>query len=184
MGDEDFYLLATNEIDENNTDKAIYAKAKALAEGDELKTRYLYINLRVENLNKSKVVEKPLEVLPSSASNAGMEANGIGHSTAPNDKDPMSLAEAFWGYGVIGGAIVGFALGAVAQSLSVGGVGWVLIPLALLMIWTIAVNSRIWLEATRYRGPRLWAALAKIWVVWVYILAVLVSIGFMGSLIE
>ena len=50
MNDEEFYLEATNEVDESNQNPAIWAKALALTEGDKEKAKYEYIKLRVERL--------------------------------------------------------------------------------------------------------------------------------------
>ncbi len=64
MGDEDLYLTATNEVDSNQKDPALWAKALTLAEGDEPKARYKYINLRIEQLSsaetEAEVTEKPV----------------------------------------------------------------------------------------------------------------------------
>ena len=45
---EQLYLDATKEVDSGTQDPALWAKAMALAEGDEDKARYRYITLRVE----------------------------------------------------------------------------------------------------------------------------------------
>ena len=46
--DEQLYLEATQEVDNGTQAPAIWAKAMALAEGDQEKARYRYITLRVE----------------------------------------------------------------------------------------------------------------------------------------
>jgi len=48
MGDEQLYLKATNELDSGDRDKAVWAKAMTLCEGDEDQARYTYISIRVE----------------------------------------------------------------------------------------------------------------------------------------
>lgn len=48
---EETYLIATREVDGDNKNLALWAKAITLAEGDELKARYKYIKLRVEQLS-------------------------------------------------------------------------------------------------------------------------------------
>ena len=54
MGDEGLYLKATNEVKGDSQDPALWAKAMAIAEGDQDKAKYQYIKLRVEQLAKSK----------------------------------------------------------------------------------------------------------------------------------
>ena len=44
--DEQLYLEATQEVDNGTQDPALWAKAMALAEGDEEKAKYRYIALR------------------------------------------------------------------------------------------------------------------------------------------
>ncbi|SDW96693.1 sodium/calcium exchanger protein [Thiocapsa roseopersicina] len=60
MSDEKLYLEATNEIEGENKDPALWAKVMALAEGDQGKAKYQYIKLRVEQLANKKEDEKPL----------------------------------------------------------------------------------------------------------------------------
>ncbi len=60
MGDEKLYQQVENELKGNPkkyTDRALMTKAEVLAEGDEKKTRYKYIELRVEKL-KAQELEK------------------------------------------------------------------------------------------------------------------------------
>ncbi len=53
MNDEQIYLDATQEVDSGTQDPARWAKAVALAEGDEEKARHHYIALRVEDRSKA-----------------------------------------------------------------------------------------------------------------------------------
>ena len=53
MGDEKFYKRVEDELNgkpRKFTDKALWTKAEVLSKGDEEKTRYKYIELRVEKL--------------------------------------------------------------------------------------------------------------------------------------
>ncbi len=52
MNDEQLYLDATNEVDGDNKNPALWAKVVALAEGDSEKAKYEYIKLRVKQLSK------------------------------------------------------------------------------------------------------------------------------------
>ena len=50
MGDEELYLEATNEVEGENRDPALWSKAMALCDGDETKANYKYIRFRVKYL--------------------------------------------------------------------------------------------------------------------------------------
>jgi hypothetical protein len=69
MNDKDFYLEATNEVEEGKQNPAIWAKALALTEGDEEKAKYKYIKLRVERLvadegDTTPPLQDKVDVLP------------------------------------------------------------------------------------------------------------------------
>jgi|GEM_PF-845416 len=54
MHDQKYYLMATEEVDSEHRDAALWAKSIAIVEGDENKARFKYINLRVEQLSLSE----------------------------------------------------------------------------------------------------------------------------------
>ena len=54
MGDEHYYLVATNEVEEGTVHQALWAKAETLASGDPKGAKFEYIRLRVLDLKKSK----------------------------------------------------------------------------------------------------------------------------------
>ena len=58
MNDEELYLKATNEVEGDSKDPALWAKVMALAGGDQDKAKYQYIKFRVEQLAKSKSEKK------------------------------------------------------------------------------------------------------------------------------
>lgn len=58
MGDEKLYLKATNEVEGDQRDPALWAKVMALSEGNQEKAKYQYIKLRVEQLAKNQAEEK------------------------------------------------------------------------------------------------------------------------------
>ena len=64
MNDEQLYLDATQEVDSGTQAPALWAKAMALAEGDEKKAMYRYIALRVEQASEEGKTPK---VEPSSS---------------------------------------------------------------------------------------------------------------------
>jgi hypothetical protein len=55
-GDEALYLKATEEVENNSKDNALWAKAMALAYGDLGQAKYIYIDLRVEQLKRESNV--------------------------------------------------------------------------------------------------------------------------------
>lgn len=57
INEDELYLLATQEVDEGNQDKALWARCMALCEGDENKAKYKYINEMVDRLRDVKVKE-------------------------------------------------------------------------------------------------------------------------------
>jgi len=69
--DEQLYLEATQEVDSGTQDPALWAKAMALAEGDEKKARYRYITLRVEQLSEVRTSAPPED--PASSIDSGEE---------------------------------------------------------------------------------------------------------------
>lgn len=54
MDDKTLYLDATQEVDGDKQDPALWAKAMALTEGNEKKAKYRYITLRIEEWGKKK----------------------------------------------------------------------------------------------------------------------------------
>lgn len=59
MNDEGLYLEATNEVESQNKNQALWAKVIALSEGDQDKAKYRYIKLRVEQLSEERKNKKP-----------------------------------------------------------------------------------------------------------------------------
>ena len=54
MGDEDLDLEATNEVESDKKDSALWAKARALAKGNQETAKYLYVKLKAEKLAKNR----------------------------------------------------------------------------------------------------------------------------------
>jgi hypothetical protein len=54
INEDNLYLQATQEVDEGNQDKALWAKCMALCEGGENKAKYKYIKERVDRLRQDK----------------------------------------------------------------------------------------------------------------------------------
>ena len=55
MSDEEFYLKATNEVENGQRNPALWAKVMALTEGNEDKAKYKYINHRVAQLLENEI---------------------------------------------------------------------------------------------------------------------------------
>ena len=62
INDEEFYLIATNEVEGGDIDSALWAKCMAINTGDELKAKYDYINKRVAILTNDAMRENLLKV--------------------------------------------------------------------------------------------------------------------------
>lgn len=154
MGNETFYLEATEELDSNRQDPAIWAKALALARGEQNVARYKYIELRVEQLESSTVA-------PDSA--AAMAVDDISTKATPlrNEELAPSVRSAsdpiqsesdrgfiwwrVWAWlGLTLGNLVGFAYLA-----DVPGPAVVIIAInSMLMIMVLAYNKYAFLIAT------------------------------------
>ena len=55
--DEDYYLIATNEFEDGNIDKGVWAKSMTLNKGDEKLAKYDYIERRVKTLISNAQIE-------------------------------------------------------------------------------------------------------------------------------
>ena len=72
VDDSAFFLVATEEVESDNQDRALWAKSMALADGDRAKAKYEYIRRRAEQLaqredTEAEVVvedDKPWESVP------------------------------------------------------------------------------------------------------------------------
>ena len=81
--DEQLYLDATQEVDNGAPDPALWAKAMALAEGDEEKDRYRYIALRVEKLSNASATAPPKDPAPI------IDSGDEGLRSAPEDRSSV-----------------------------------------------------------------------------------------------
>jgi hypothetical protein len=76
MNDEELYLKATNEVEGDSKDPALWAKAMALTGGDQDKAKYEYIKRRVEQLAKPKAdVQKEYGISGGKATEQGLSAS-------------------------------------------------------------------------------------------------------------
>lgn len=66
MNNEEYYLIATKEVDGNQRDEALWAKSLTLVDGDENQARYKYIKMRVAQWESTPVnTEKETAILQS-----------------------------------------------------------------------------------------------------------------------
>jgi len=86
MSDEKLYLQATGEVDSTNIDKALWAKAIALTDGDHDRAKYKYIKLRVEQLQ-----DHDLETTSSSLNK--QDSHHINKHTEINTKQLLQSAK-------------------------------------------------------------------------------------------
>ena len=82
--DKQLYLDATQEVESGTQDPALWAKAMALAEGDEGKARYRYITLRVEELSKSSASVEPAD--------SALSIDSVGDVPCPKPDGSVSQA--------------------------------------------------------------------------------------------
>jgi len=88
--DEQLYLEATQEVDNGTQAPAIWAKAMALAEGDQEKARYRYITLRVEELSEAPTNHQHPHSLRH-ASNMPRARRGRVAGSGMTDRVPLGL---------------------------------------------------------------------------------------------
>lgn len=82
MSDEGNYLQATNEVEGGKPIPALWAKALALVEGDSVKAKYQYIQLRVAQLKKTE--------LASPSNPYSSKVHEIKH-TVPDESDQSNI---------------------------------------------------------------------------------------------
>ena len=86
MNDKALFLKAGIEFDSEERDKALWSKSLTLSNGDQLKAKYLYISLRVEELKKFQTSdEKVTKAAPKVETKAAPKVESI--------KDPMKEPE-------------------------------------------------------------------------------------------
>ena len=102
MNDKALFLKAGIEFDSEERDKALWSKSLTLSNGDQLKAKYLYISLRVEELKKFQTSdEKVTKAAPKVETKAAPKvetkaAPKVETKAAPkveSIKDPMKEPE-------------------------------------------------------------------------------------------
>jgi len=94
MIDEELYQFATDELNSDRRDTELWNRACALARDDHDEARFLYTNLRVEELLEQKANGEPMPEMPDSVKGAASDAFDL--DAAPNaiDSAPLGLGSA------------------------------------------------------------------------------------------
>ena len=94
MIDEELYQFATDELNSDRRDTELWNRACALARDDHDEARFLYTNLRVEELLEQKASGEPMPEMPDSVKGAASVAFDL--DAAPNaiDSAPLGLGSA------------------------------------------------------------------------------------------
>lgn len=90
INEDELYLQATQEVDDGNQDKALWAKCMALCEGDEGKAKYKYIKERVDRIAKKTM--KSLVAFKINKNDAVISEKSINDE---NDKHVDNLVTTF-----------------------------------------------------------------------------------------
>jgi len=91
MIDEELYQFATDELNSDRRDSELWNRACALARDDHDEARFLYTNLRVEELLEQKANGEPMPEMPESVKGAASVAFDL--DAAPNavENAPLGL---------------------------------------------------------------------------------------------
>ena len=94
MNDKALFLKAGIEFDSEERDKALWSKSLTLSNGDQLKAKYLYISLRVEELKKFQTSdEKVTKAAPKVETKAAPKVETKAAPKVESIKDPMKEPE-------------------------------------------------------------------------------------------
>lgn len=91
MIDEELYQFASDELNSNRRNQELWNRACALARDDHDEARFLYKNLRVEELLELQANGEPLPFIPSSASSSSASDSDV--ETPSQDKEAPSASE-------------------------------------------------------------------------------------------
>lgn len=186
MKDEEFYLEATKELDENRVIPALWAKSLALTEGDAIKARFTYIKLRVKQFADESELNKPSEsnINKSKANNTGESGFFLFRFYRKLVSGSYGLTKTFWVFGVLAGVIIGPIFILISQafraySLSDENITYGLH--ATFLIYVIAYASPvllgIWRASSKHKGLLLWKIAAKAYVVFAFFYISIVTAG-------
>jgi hypothetical protein len=170
--DNQFYLDAVTEFEGKNRDKALWAKCVTLAEGDEDKAKYQYLNESVEKFKSKSVEDKKAEI------NATLE----GKFFITNLKEGnYGLFKTYWVYYILVEFVLTLIMRVITQILGADNneQGFIIssaIFFIFIFIYKIFVWMGIWRAANRYKENEVWANLAKVMVVFSILITMSVSV--------
>lgn len=188
VADEQHYLKATLEVENNTRDEALWAKSLALAQGNAENAKYKYIKLRVEQLLNSQ----------------GSDPSTSGHDNHPGQKEPQllpsgtetdtniqgffqrlaagdfGLVKTFWLFGILPNVFFYGVLRTIVLAKDYGPKVILIIPIVLFVFFFVPVLCGTWFSATRYTGFWLWATIAKLFVLvgilWLFVVSTTIFI--------
>ena len=73
----------------------------------------------------------------------------------------LSLPMSYWLVGIVFGLVVGFSIGMIAYSMGMpeAAINFLILP------WAIYSTVGIWRSSDKYKGPKFWSVLTKIFLV-------------------
>ena len=166
MSNEDLFLQATNELEDNNRDVMLWAKAFTLAEGDFEKAKYQYIKLRVEQLESEQ-----------SGTMLSSDVTVVNNSGKNEDEVPEGVKGWSWG------AFILNWIWALSNRVWIGL--FALIPyVGFVVAIILGFKGREWAwKKKQWEGVEHFNAVQKKWSKWgVGILAVVFLVGFLLAL--
>lgn len=160
MRDEDFFLQATNEVDEGKQHSALWAKAVALVEGDEVKAKYQYIKLRVEQLVEADLTNsrQPDYTNDQNSKHSQHEGRKQNKANVRSDESDARIGFIWWKIWAWLGLIIGNLYAAITLLQETPGFAILLIGVnTILMIMVLNFNKYAFLVATILSlNPLLW----------------------------
>lgn len=152
LHEEDMYATALSEIELGQTRPGLWAKAYAESDGDEAKSKALYIKLRVRQENSDNA-DTAIQREKQARYVATKSSDGFFNKLSRGD---YGLAKTYWLYGIG----VGFPVSIVFSIIK--SPGMIAIALLAYAAYEIPVLIGIWHSSTKYTGPKVWAVLAKV----------------------
>jgi hypothetical protein len=159
--DNQFYLDAVTEFEGVGRDKALWAKCVTLAEGDEEKAKYQYLNESVEKFKSKSADDKRAEI------NATLEGKFF---IANLKQGNYGLFKTYWVYYVLVEFVLTLIMRVITQILGADNneQGFIIssvIFFTYLIVYKRFVWVGIWRAANCYKENEVWANLAKVAVV-------------------
>ncbi len=156
LREEDIYAAALSELKLGAIRPGLWAKAFAESDGDEAKSKALYIKLRVQQENADNAVAA-IQREKQAGYVAAESSDGFFNKLSRGD---YGLAKTYWLYGVAIGVVFNIVLSIVFSIIK--SPGMIAIALLAYTAYGIPAITGIWRSATRYTGHKVWAVMAKV----------------------